>query len=337
MILKISYQKVLEVDTRRPHCSPTEPPLRAGPDLMIWFARSKNDFDNAASAMRPGETADRFRCNLWRKSRPFGTALPGLTVLCLAALLAAGNTIAAEGLSRRTWTVDGIVREALIYTTSDAKTRAAPVVFIFHGHGGSMQNAARSFSIHTLWPEAIVVYMQGLNTPGRLTDRGGKAPGWQRSAGDQGNRDLKFFDAVLASLKTDYAVDDRRIYASGHSNGGGFTYLLWAERGNRFAAVAPSAAVSAESVPKLKPKPVLHVAGEQDPLVKFAWQEQMIRALRRLNQCGRGQPWEAEQGCTVYPSKIGDSVVTFIHPGNHRLPAAAPAIIVKFFKEHSQP
>ena len=46
---------------------------------------------------------------------------------------------------------------------------------------------------------------------------------------------------MLARLKTDYKVDDKRIYSTGHSNGGGFTYLLWAARGDVFAAFAPSA------------------------------------------------------------------------------------------------
>ncbi len=54
---------------------------------------------------------------------------------------------------------------------------------------------------HKHWPEAIVVYMQGLNTPGALTDPDGKRPGWQKTFGDQGDRDLKFFDAVLATLR----------------------------------------------------------------------------------------------------------------------------------------
>src|SRR5436190_19956962 len=119
---------------------------------------------------------------------------------------------------------------------AQARTNATPVVFAFHGHGGSMRNAARSFGYHALWPEAIVVYLQGLNTPGRLTDPDGKKPGWQSGIGDQGDGDLKFFDAVLTSLRQDYRVNEKRVYATGHSNGGGFTYLLWAARGDRFAA-----------------------------------------------------------------------------------------------------
>ena len=81
--------------------------------------------------------------------------------------------------------------------------------------------------------------MQGLPTPGQLTDPEGKRNGWQKTVGDQKDRDLKFFDAVLTKLKADYKVDESRIYSMGHSNGGGFTYLLWAARGDQFAAFAP--------------------------------------------------------------------------------------------------
>jgi polyhydroxybutyrate depolymerase len=162
-----------------------------------------------------------------------------LPTLLLAATL---SSRAAEGPSRREWKVDGVVREALVYAPTSAASGSTPIAFAFHGHGGSMNNATRMFSFHTHWPEAIVVYMQGLNTPGRLTDPKGEKPGWQRTVGDQDDRDLKFFDAVLASLKQDYRVDAKRIYATGHSNGGGFTYLLLAARGSTFAAFAPSAA-----------------------------------------------------------------------------------------------
>ena len=244
---------------------------------------------------------------------------------------------AAETLERREWTIDGVVREALVHLPPKAKSEATPVVFGFHGHGGTMQNAARMYGYHTLWPEALVVYMQGLNTPGRLTDPEGKKPGWQHSAGDQGDRDLKFFDAVLASLQAEFRVDEKRIYSTGHSNGGGFTYLLWAMRGDRFAAFAPSASAASKSLPLLKPKPVLHVAGENDPLVKFAWQQPTMEALRKLNQCGAGHPWEKDQACTYYPSKVGAPVVTYIHPGTHNFLAAAPAAIVKFFQEQAKP
>jgi len=254
----------------------------------------------------------------------------------LALLLTSLSLIADNEPGRQEWMVDGVIREGLVFAPIGVESNAAPVVFVFHGHGGSMNQAARSFHLHTLWAEAIVVYPQGLNTPGQLTDPQGRRAGWQARVGDQDDRDLKFFDAMLDGLRADYAVDGKRIYSTGHSNGGGFTYLLWGARGDQLTAVAPSAAVtSMANLRKLKPKPVMHIAGENDALVKFAWQQRAMKALRRLNQCGDGEPWGGNAGCTIYASEMRTPVVTCIHSGAHRFPASAPAIIVEFFKQQS--
>lgn len=261
-----------------------------------------------------------------------------LFLLRLALLfLVLGSVVHAEdGLVRREWTVDGVKREALLYVPTSAKSKAAPVIFGFHGHGGNMNNAARQYHFQALWPEAMVIYPQGLNTVGKLTDPEGKKPGWQSTPGDQNDRDLRFFDAMLASLKQDYKVDEKHLFSSGHSNGGGFTYLLWATRGDKFAAMAPSAAVGTY-FDLLKPKPVLHIAGENDPLVKFAWQKLMMDKVREINQCTEGKPWELDKNCTFYPSKAGTPVITAIHPGTHNYPKEAPEVIVKFFKSQMKP
>jgi len=244
----------------------------------------------------------------------------------------------AAGLERFEWTVDGVKREALVSLPdrlSDAGRTPVPVVFAFHGHGGSMRQASRSFPIHELWPEAIVVYPQGLPTPSALVDREGRMAGWQSVAGAQGDRDLKFFDAILADLKSRYPLDGKRIYATGHSNGGLFTYLLWAERGDTFAAFAPSAALLAVGFSKAPPKPVLHIGSPQDPLVKFSWQERMLDTVLALNGCGPRKP--DATGYTVYPSTKGAEVATYLHDGGHRYPEAAPKLIVAFFKSHARP
>jgi len=253
-----------------------------------------------------------------------------VSLLLLASPFARGAE--AAGLQSLSFTVDGVTRTALVYVPPAARTNPAPLVFVFHGHGGNSRQVARSFHIEREWPEAIVVYMQGLNTVGQLTDPQGTLAGWQARAGDAGDRDLKFFDAVLARLKQDFDLDTKRIYCTGHSNGGGFTYLLWLTRGDVFAAVAPCAAV-AKYATQLKPKPAMHIAGELDPLVKFSWQQRMMDAVRKVNNCSAtGEPWARE--CTLYPSKNGTPVVTFIHPGGHVVPPSAPASIVKFFQEH---
>lgn len=262
--------------------------------------------------------------------------LLGLSLLCVQ--LQADEKTPPSGNVQQTWQVDGVTREGILHVPTSALTSPAPVIFAWHGHGGTMRHAANSFGYHKVWPEAICVYLQGLNTPGRLTDPEGKKAGWQHGLGAQGDRDLKFFDAVLAQLKRDYQVDERRIYSTGHSNGGGFTYLLWKARGEVFAAMAPSAAfMSLRESATLMPKPVLHVAGQTDPLVKFEWQKAIIEVLKTNNQCGEGRPWGGSSLCTEYMSKTGTPVVTCIHPGAHGFIKEAPELIVRFFKEHPKP
>ena len=237
-----------------------------------------------------------------------------------------------EHFRRMEFKVDSVMREALVRVPASTQHSNAPVVFVFHGHGGNAHQAMRSFDIHDRWPEAIFVFMQGLNTPGQLTDSNGKRPGWQNRVGAQDDRDLKFFDAVFARLKIENKVDTNRVYCTGHSNGGGFTYLLWAERGDMFAAVAPSAAVAAY-VNRLKPKPAMHLAGKKDSLVKFTWQERMMNAEKKLNGCGETPtPWG--DGGQLYESNTGTPFVTLIHGGAHELHPHAGELIVKFFKEH---
>jgi polyhydroxybutyrate depolymerase len=93
--------------------------------------------------------------------------------------------------------------------------------------------------------------------------------------------------------------------------------------------------MTVESVPKLKPKPVMHIAGEKDALVKFEWQERTIAAVRKINGCEPlGKQWAKD--CTLYPSKSGTPVIAYIHPGGHVVPAEGPPLIVKFFQEISK-
>jgi polyhydroxybutyrate depolymerase len=261
-------------------------------------------------------------------------ALAAALLLVLSAGVRADD--GAGGLAERKWKVGGVEREGLVYAPAGAKEMAAPLVFVFHGHGGNARQAARGFHIHELWPEAVVVYMQGVPTVGRLTDPEGKKNGWGTSGAD-GERDLAFFDAALKSVREDYKIDDARVFCTGHSNGGAFTYYLWAERGDVFAAMAPSAApASIGQFAKMKPKPVLHCAGEKDELVKFAWQEGTIERLKKLNHV-TGEGEKIGERVTRYGSAEGDTpVVTYIHPGGHAMPQDESDAIVKFFKARAR-
>lgn len=229
--------------------------------------------------------------------------------------------------------VDKIDRDALVFFPPKSNI-SAPVVFVFHGHGGTAIGAAKSFAIQKYWPTAIVVYMQGLNTPGKLTDPEGKKTGWQHQPGEQGDRDLKFFDALLNHLRKEFKIDDNKIYCTGHSNGGGFTYTLWQTRGDVFAAVAPCASFAVKF--DAMPKPCIHFAGENDMLVKFVWQEKMIERVKEINGCeSAGKEWA--KYCTLYPSSKSAPLVVCIHPGTHQFPAFAPELMVKFFQSYTKP
>ena len=106
--------------------------------------------------------------------------------------------------------VDGVERTALLYPAS-ASRNLVPTVFMFHGFTGNARQASFSARIQDEWPEANVVYPQGLE----VSLLGRKGPGWQIAPRTQGDRDVRFYDALLAKLKSDYHSDSKLIYSCG--------------------------------------------------------------------------------------------------------------------------
>jgi polyhydroxybutyrate depolymerase len=235
----------------------------------------------------------------------------------------------------REWDVDGATRTGIVCTPEASAPRPAdgwPVVFVFHGHGGSAALIRRQFRTDTLWPEAVVVYLQGLPTAGQLTDGQGKLPGWESVDTSDKNKDLRFYDVVLKDLIDHQHVDAKRVFATGHSNGGGFTFTLWAHRGDTLAAIAESSAIAIpKDWPLLKPKPALMSCGRNDPLVKFDWQSKMIDQLKSLDGVALdGKPWGHDG--TWYTSDAGTPLATIISDGGHAPPADIGQRVVDFFK-----
>ncbi|MBE7158541.1 MAG: prolyl oligopeptidase family serine peptidase, partial [Rhodospirillales bacterium] len=191
--------------------------------------------------------------------------------LVLMLLCMASSVFGQDGSGTYTFNVtvgsEVQTRTAYIYVPSAPIKAPVPVVFVFHGHGGTSASAMEDFHVNTLWPEAISVYMQGLPTV-TAHDPNGVRSGWQSFVGTDGDRDLLFFDQVMATLAKQYPVDPSRIYCTGISNGGYFTYLLWQQRGTVFAAYAPcSAASSQDFVRSLKPAPAILQGGNADDIV----------------------------------------------------------------------
>ena len=245
-----------------------------------------------------------------------------------AATLLFSCTLRAE---RVTWTVNGLEREALVFHPPGAAAKA-PVLFAFHGHAGLMRGASEALDFHHAWPRAIVVYMQGLPTPSGA-DPGGVRTGWQAELGQLGDRDLKFFDAFLATLHEKFSVDDSRIYAMGFSDGAFFTYLLWQERPKIFAAFAPCSGRIFPAVHLTVPKPAFIVAGDEDDRISANFRDETIKTVRELNGTP-GKGLGCGEGCTLYGSTKGTPVKVLIFHGGHEFPANTSAPIVAFLKNH---
>lgn len=248
------------------------------------------------------------------------TSRRGMLSLLLTALLAP-RTIEID--------VDGLTRQMIVYPGTSGKNM--PLVFGFHGHGGNMRQAARSFGVHDAWPEATVAYLQGVPTPGK-TDPEGTKNGWQQQPGEQNDRDLKFFDAAFDRLKKDYSIDLERVYAMGHSNGGRFTWILWASRGQHFAAFGPSASPAGLWSRNAVPRSAFIIAGEKDQLVSIVGMRASIQGARRLLQV-KGEP-KKDGYLTLERGRDGLELASYVHPGGHEFARAAIPMMVEFFKRH---
>ncbi|MEY4818897.1 MAG: hypothetical protein RLZZ23_1670 [Verrucomicrobiota bacterium] len=265
-----------------------------------------------------------------------------LSLVCAASLSAQGKfrdlltAKAPEGFVERTWTIDGVKRIALVRVPTGVSGQLA-VVFGWHGHGGRSTHSAARWGYADIDTTSILVFPQGLPTVSPLVDKEGRMPGWQTSVDSEGGRDIKLFDTILADLKKEQSVDERRIFSMGHSNGAAFSYLLWQARPEVIAAVGSVAGSLRADTKVASPMPVIHVAGEKDPLVKFAWQKATFAAIRRINGCAEeGKPW-AKEGvleATLYPSTKGAPLVTAIHAGGHEYAKGSTELIVRFFKEN---
>ncbi len=269
-------------------------------------------------------------------------------VLCLLTLFAAIQAPAQgklrdllpgrtpEGFVERAWTVEGVKRTALVRLPADAKAPAA-VVFCWHGHGGNSAQAIRSWAFDKADPTSILVFPQGLPTVTPLVDKEGRWPGWQPAVGAEGDRDIKLFDAILEDLRKERAIDPKRICSMGHSNGAAFSYVLWQARPEVLAAIGSVAGSLTVKARDLKPLPVIHVAGETDPIVKFAWQQATCAAVRRFNACAdEGKPY-AKEGvleATLYPSSKEAPLVVALHRGGHEYAKGSSELIARFFREN---
>ncbi len=234
----------------------------------------------------------------------------------------------------QTFNVDGVERTALIYpgTKPESKT-GAPLLLGFHGHGGRAEFVARRWSLHTLWPEAVVIYLQGLPTPTTIDPEGAR-PGWQIAPGGQKDRDVRFVDAAIELARKQYKIDPNRIYAIGHSNGARFANVLWKTRGEKFAAFCSASAQGGLMIRDATPRPIFAIAGENDRIVRYDGQVMSIEVYRRVLKTDSSKAVTKGYAKTE-PGINGTELVTYLHPGGHEFPQDALPLVIEFFKRHT--
>jgi len=123
----------------------------------------------------------------------------------------------------------------------------------------------------------------------------------------------------------------------GHSNGSGFTALLWTLRGSTIAATATLSGQPAELEFNIAPvRSMFLMMGRADPLVPFEQQRQAIpRAQAKLAIDPATATTDGYLTTAHGPNDV--ELDTYIHPGGHDVPAEVPPLVVAFFQRHTRP
>jgi polyhydroxybutyrate depolymerase len=262
------------------------------------------------------------------------TARTTTTAVATTAPSTAKTARLGPGEHRMTVDVEGTPRTAIVVVPSHG-TGPRPTVFVFHGHGGSGAGIQRQLHIEQAWPEAVVVYPDGLVGHVGITDPAGRLPGWQSTVGEADDRDLAFFDALLARLRTDVDLDASRLYVAGHSNGSQMASLLLNQRGAEIAASANLSAVPAPAIVNSDPVRSMFVSlGMTDEVVPYDRQKLVLPLIER--HLGVDSAAATTDGYLRQMHAPGDiELDTYIHPGGHPPPEGISARIVEFFQRHS--
>jgi poly(3-hydroxybutyrate) depolymerase len=236
------------------------------------------------------------------------------------------------------WKIEGVERTAEVYIPEDL-SEDVPIMFAFHGHGGTGTGFARK-SFQSFWKNCIIAYPNGLDTssPG---DPNGSQTGWQHYIGEINEKtgikdqDIKFFDAMVDTFVSSYNGNPDCIFPHGWSNGGEFIYdALWSARGEKISAICCASAVLNTTYGKVH-LATMHIAGQADKTVPFQVQMNKVNEIIKYNDCIDGVEWATgEDGilATRYFSRLGARVISLKHSEGHAYPDGCIPLIARFFK-----
>lgn len=293
-----------------------------------------------------------------------------MTTLLPLILLFAPNTAPLKpGNHTRGVKLEGTDRAYEVHVPKKYDARKpTPLVLALHGAGmnGRMMRWFSGLDATADREGFIVVYPNGTGTGELRTWNAGPL---FRLAGNKAD-DVAYLGAVLDDLDKVLAVDHKRVFATGMSNGAMMSYRLAAELSERIAAIAPVAGTMLVSNPKPKrPVSVLHFHGTADALVPYEMRRGLglmkgvdpsVMAWVNVNGCGATAKEEevsagAKDGLKVTRKtwtggKEGSEVILYtIKDGGHTWPGrdvafgllgkstksiSANEMIWEFFQKH---
>ena len=235
--------------------------------------------------------------------------------------------------TEKTFTIEGIERKAIFYEPK-IKSEKTPVVFIFHGHGGTAKWASNKLNFYDEFPEALIIYMQGIpGVTNSLVDKEGKYNGWQMNPDELQNRDVKFFDEVFSQISKNYNLDLDRIHAVGHSNGSRFVNVLWKMRPEKFAAFVTVAGPGGNWLITTPQKSVWISFGKNDEIVPYKIQKFSSKQyLKFLNADENNAKTEGE--ITYYKNPKNLEIVIEDRNAGHEFPQNSIPKMVNFLKRN---
>jgi polyhydroxybutyrate depolymerase len=225
--------------------------------------------------------------------------------------------------------------------------RPTAAVLSFHGYSSDEreQEALSRMSQEADTQGFIAVYPRGLNQQeltGTTDPQAADTRGWNAGVccgPAQLTRvdDVGFVDALLADLDTRVCLDTKRVYATGLSTGGFFSYRLACERAGQFAAIAPVAGMAGfgPCTPS-RPVAVMHFHGSEDPTISigggsipfggsFPSATESVAGWANLNFCTGFTDTTFDQGdstCVTHTGCSQNAEVTFctVRGGGHNWP-----------------
>jgi polyhydroxybutyrate depolymerase len=180
-----------------------------------------------------------------------------------------------------------------------------PVVLVFHGAMSNAQQIVRYTGLNDKADQAgfVAVYPNGTGRLERmLTWNAGNCCG---SAERNQVDEPAFVRALLDQLTGETRFDERRVFATGLSNGAMLCYRLAAEMSDRIAAIAPvSGPMGTESCQPARPVSVIHFHGTADPYVPFdgGQGEKSLTTIRFFSVEHSIRQWVAADGCPAEPT-----------------------------------